>query len=202
MKHATSRLLFAYWDGLRGERPPPERAQIEPGQIRPRLGDTFILALESGSDPSFRLAGTRVCALFGRDLKGVSLAQLWPGDRRAELDQLIDLVANDTAGIVAGFVGSSQLGSPIALELILLPLKHRGATDRRAIGALSPSSVPSWLGLAPLDSLEMRSLRVINGSGQSADSPELMAIGATRPSRRYPFVVLQGGRDGGPTGRL
>ena len=61
MKHATSRLLFAYWDGLRGDRAAPERSQIEPGQIRHILADTFILAIEPDGQAEFRLAGTRAC---------------------------------------------------------------------------------------------------------------------------------------------
>ena len=42
MKHATTRMLFAYWDTLRGERAAPDRGEIEPGEIRHILADTFI----------------------------------------------------------------------------------------------------------------------------------------------------------------
>ena len=70
MKHAASRELYAYWEERRGQRPAPERADIEPGAIRQALSDTFILELEAADGHSFRLAGTRVCALFGRELKG------------------------------------------------------------------------------------------------------------------------------------
>ena len=45
MKHATSRMLFAYWDALRGERSSPERGAINPGAIRHILADTFILEI-------------------------------------------------------------------------------------------------------------------------------------------------------------
>ena len=69
MKHAASRELYAYWEGKRGSRPAPERAEIDPGAIRGALGDTFILALDRGAGHPLRLAGTRVCALFGREIK-------------------------------------------------------------------------------------------------------------------------------------
>jgi hypothetical protein len=191
MKHATSRLLFAYWDGLRGDRAAPERSQIEPGQIRHILADTFILAIEPDGQAEFRLAGTRACALFGRDLKGVRFADLWPADRRAEADQLIDLVSNDTVGAVAGMVGQTELASVIGLELLLLPLRHHGATNRRAVGALSPSAIPSWLGLTPLESLDMRSLRVVGDARPGR--PGLGDIGPGAASKRRRFVVLDGG---------
>ena len=45
MKHSTSRMLFSYWDALRGERAAPERSEIEPGEIRHILADTFILEI-------------------------------------------------------------------------------------------------------------------------------------------------------------
>ena len=70
MKHPASRRLFSYWEELRGKRPAPERAEIEPGAIRQILSEAFIVALDPAAGYSFRLAGTRVCALFCRELKG------------------------------------------------------------------------------------------------------------------------------------
>ena len=70
MKHTSTRELFAYWDRRRGRRPAPERGEIEPGPIRRVLGDTFILSFDEPAGHPFRLAGTRVCALFCRELKG------------------------------------------------------------------------------------------------------------------------------------
>jgi hypothetical protein len=191
MKHTTSRLLFSYWDALRGDRAAPERSQIEPGQIRHILADTFILGVEPDSRATVRLAGTRMCALFGRDLKGMNFSELWPGDRCAEPDQLIELVGSDTVGAVAGMVGESELGSVIGLELLLLPLRHHGATNRRMIGAISPSAVPSWLGLSALQSVELRSLRVIGNTTPGRTS--FGEVGPSAASKRHRFVVLDGG---------
>ena len=70
MKHAASRELYAYWQEKRGARPAPERTDIEPGAIRAVLADAFILALDRGAGHPIRLAGTRMCALFGREIKG------------------------------------------------------------------------------------------------------------------------------------
>ena len=78
MKNASTRLVFEYWDGLRGERAAPERGEIEPGALRHALADTFVLENEP-IGPVFRLAGTRLCALFGREQRGRAFAALWPG---------------------------------------------------------------------------------------------------------------------------
>ena len=75
MKHAASRELYAYWEEKRGTRPAPERAEIEPGAIRGVLSDAFILAIDRSAGHPIRLAGTRVCALFDREIKGRSFPQ-------------------------------------------------------------------------------------------------------------------------------
>jgi hypothetical protein len=164
MKHATSRMLFSYWDGLRGERAAPERGDIEPGAIRHVLADTFILGIAPQAGATFRLAGTRCSALFGQDLKGRAIHSLWPAAKRSEIDRHVATVTSEMAGLVAGLRGIAENGWSLELELLLLPLRHRGRTDERALGAISPASLPSWVGLIPIVSLETTSLRVINAA--------------------------------------
>ena len=82
MKHAASRELYAYWEERRGRRAAPERAEIEPGAIRGALSDAFILSLDAARGHPLRLAGTRVCALFDRELRGEPFLRLWAADSR------------------------------------------------------------------------------------------------------------------------
>lgn len=186
MKHTTSRMLFAYWDSLRGDRASPTRGELEPTRIRHILADTFILATDPDADATFRLAGTRCTALFGRDLKDTSFAELFPRDDE-EAARLLDIVTADTVGVVAGLRGWTKDAVSLDLELILLPLRHRGLTAARVLGALSPNTVPSWMGLVPLVSLEIRTTRTIGtGTAAAASTPE--------PKARDRFVVLEGGR--------
>jgi hypothetical protein len=186
MRHPTSRILFGYWDGLRGERTAPERGEIEPGAIRHVLADTFILALEGGT-PHFRLAGTRLCALFGGEMKDQPLIDLWQEDGRHDMRRLVEAVMDDAAGVVGGVTGRTRAGHPIDLELLMLPLRHRGKTHSRILGSLSPATVPAWIGLDPVDSLRTLSLRMIwSGSRES--------IALDPAARRRRLVVHEGGR--------
>jgi hypothetical protein len=191
MRHATSRLLFAYWDALRGERAAPERRQIEPGKIRQILADTFILGCGPDTPPAFRLAGTRCSALFGGDLKGTQLAPLWDPSSRAEADEIVRLVTCETVGVAAGLVGETEIGSALALELLLLPLRYRGSSGIRALGALSPTSIPSWLGLVPVVSLKVRSMKVVRSA--DADAATIRPGGPLLADKRSRFKVLEGG---------
>ncbi len=194
MKHATSRMLFAYWDALRGERAAPDRGEIQPGAMRHILADTFILAREDDRIATFRLAGARICALMGRNLRDVPLRDLWAKAEDEDAERLADIVLEDTAGVVAGLQAWNHNGSELPMELVMLPLRHRGRTHDRLIGALSPATVPSWAGLVPLCRLSIRSLRIIEPSPVPACDESIGFNLPTSDERRRMFVVHEGGR--------
>jgi hypothetical protein len=188
MKNAASRMLHAHWDGLRGARAAPDRGQIEPGGIRHILADAFLLEVDPGARAaSIRLAGTRICALFGRELRGAPFAALWGEPSAARPWRLVETVVEETAGLVAGLDARTGDGDALQLEMLLLPLRHRGKTHSRIIGTLSATRAPAWIGLKPVERLETVSLRILV-TGAAPDLP------ATEPVRRHGFVVHQGGR--------
>lgn len=98
MKHASSALVLDYWNDRRRHRPAPERGDIDPGEIRQALGDTFMLAADFVDELRFRLAGTRVCALFGREIKGEAFTALFNDDSRRQIDELIAVVTHEAVG--------------------------------------------------------------------------------------------------------
>ncbi|MGH1570833.1 PAS domain-containing protein [Methylobacterium sp. P31] len=198
MKHPTSRMLHTYWERLRGERAAPERAEIEPGEIRHLLADSLILELDMAArSATIRLAGTRVCALYGRELKGEPFARLW-GSQAPDPWRIIEIVANDTLGVVAGLRGTNVAGEAADLELLLLPLRHRGRTQVRALGTLSLEGTPPWIGLRPLVDAATTSLRILPGRRSEATPPPRPAARASAgypgPVRRGHLLVHAGGR--------
>src|SRR5262245_848941 len=146
MKTAPTRRMYAYWNARRGSRLAPERGDIEPGVIREILGDSFIVSFDADGDHPFRLAGTRVCALFGHELKGKPFIQFWDLASRNTLRTLAASVADEGGAIVAGVGARTAQGSRADLELLLLPLYHCGSMRRRMLGVLAPITVPYWLG--------------------------------------------------------
>lgn len=204
MKHKASRDLYAYWNALRGERPAPERNQIDPGAIRTALGDTIILSQERGRDAQFRLAGTRVCALFCRELKNMSFEPLFDERSRREIADIVSEANTDFTGLVAGLSANVADAPSIPVELLLLPIFQRGTTDGRLIGVLAPAAAPYWLGVKPVQSLTLNSWRHVSPQLDAItvpkyfDLPELSetpATAATAPAaRQRAFVVFNGGR--------
>src|SRR5260370_2843800 len=125
MKHPSNREFFAYWNEKRGEARAPDRSEIEPGAVRELLGDIFVLSYDGAAGHPFRVAGTRVCALLGRDLKDRSFSALFAPDARREIEKIIAVVAAEMLAAVAGLSASSEDGSPAHLYLLLLPFSAR-----------------------------------------------------------------------------
>jgi hypothetical protein len=194
MKHASSRELFAYWTARRGTRPAPERSEIEPAAIRRALGDVFILAFDRDAGHPFRLAGTRVCALFGRELRGQSFLELWDADSRAALTDLTSTVGEETIGAVASVSAQTAEGWTQGLELLVLPLRQRGEARARMIGVLAPFSVPFWLGAAHLEGLTLGTVRHLDPLLEAPSVARLVAGAEAVNGQHGIFVVHEGGR--------
>ena len=138
MKHPSSRGFFAYWDAKRGDARAPDRSEIEPSAVRELLGDIFVLSYDSDPGFPFRVAGTRVCALLGRDLKDQSFSALFAPDGRREIEDIVTVVAEEMLAAIAGITATSQNGRPAHLELLLLPFNTRAHAPISLTGVLAP----------------------------------------------------------------
>ena len=195
MKHASSALVLDYWNDRRRHRAAPERGDIDPGEIRQALGDTFMLAADFVDELRFRLAGTRVCALFGREIKGESFTAMFNEDSRRQIDELIAVVNNEAVGAIAGLLATTADGAETDVEMLLLPRAHTGQARIRAIGVLAPLSPPYWLGEKPVVDMSLRTLRHLGDD--SGDAPRVVSGLGSRV--RHGFVVYRGGREAAPT---
>jgi len=188
MKHHTTQELFNYWTRKRGRRRAPVRSDIDPADIRRILPDTFILTADFVNEIRVRLAGTRVCALFAREIKGETFDDLWSEACHEQAHDLVAAVVNENAGVVAGVLGRTEQGAEIELELLLLPLAFDGRTRVRAIGALAPAATPVWLGIRPVTALDLGTFRHL---GIPSDTHPGSA--RAEPRLRHGFRVYSGG---------
>jgi hypothetical protein len=138
MKHPSSREFFAYWDAKRGDARAPDRSEIEPGAVRELLGDIFVLSYENEAGYPFRVAGTRVCALLGRDLKDTGFSTLFAPDSRREIEDIISYVAEEMLSAIVGITATSDEGTTAHLELLLLPFNNRAHAPISLTGVLAP----------------------------------------------------------------
>ena len=138
MKHPSSRAFFAYWDRQRGDARAPHRSALEPGPVRELLGDIFVLSYAPQTGFPIRVAGTRVCALLGRDRKGDSFTDLFAPESRAPMSEMLGVVADELLVAVAGVSGINGHGAKVSLELLLLPFRTRAHTPLSLTGLLIP----------------------------------------------------------------
>jgi hypothetical protein len=197
MKHPSTRAVYEYWNQRRGSRPAPERGDIDPTHIRYALGDTFMLAADFVDELRFRLAGTRVCALFCREIKGEAFAEIWNIESRKAVDELMTLMNEENAAAVAGLIAHTEEGNTAELELLLLPLAHSGHARIRALGVLAPTVPPYWLGAQAVSGLELMTVRHIGPELKARSVPRFGRAAADR-RLRHGFVVYRGGRETPP----
>ena len=91
----------------------------------------------------FRVAGTRVCALLGRDLKDRSFSALFAPDDRREIEEIIAVVAEEMLAAVAGITATSRRRLAGASGIAAVAVQHpRARPDKpdRVAGAVRKRS--------------------------------------------------------------
>jgi len=188
MTHPSIRRLFEYWNERRGNRLAPEREDIEPDSIRHVLADAFILSFDPSRRHPFRIAGTRVCALFRRELKGEGFLDLWSETTGTDIRTLLTLVADQLVGVLADVaaMGMTGTGTTVNLELLLLPLNHHGRANAQLLGALVPCEMPPWPGAHSLSDLNVVTHRYLGPAAAMKLHP--------RPRISSSRGIMSGGR--------
>ncbi len=171
MKHKKTVKLYNYWNELRGNLPAPRRSALDPQLISGLLGDLFILERKSPVEYFFRLAGTRLCSAYGRELRGQSLTRFWPECDRESIETLLYSITEDATAAVVGIQAQSAAGNHLPLEMLLLPLFQDNGKLTRVLGGLVPLESAYWIGVDPLVRQSVRSLRLIWPDQKPAQTP-------------------------------
>jgi hypothetical protein len=207
MKQKSLHTLYSYWNQVRAGRLAPQRLDIEPSRIAGILSETFMLERVDAGTYQFRLAGTRLCELFGMELRGKNFLDGWDKNDRATLERLLTTIGEQGAGATLAIEGSSDVRHSVEIEAMLLPLLHGGNKISRIIGVMSTTSTPHWLSNEPLRSRHLmrhqliwpdgRPHSIIERSGGQApfQPPPAAALRVVATARRR-FRVVEGGRAG------
>jgi len=173
----------------------PERSDIQPANCRELLGDMFILDIDNGLY-NFRLAGTRLCSIFGKELKGDSFVETLNDQDHSVAENWVDQMAHDDFTTLICAEGVTATGKVLPLETLLLPLNHFDKRSRRLLGITIPLEVPYWMGEEPIIEVKILSVRVLrpweedgqlDSQSENASQP---AIGIETPMPRSPTVPL------------
>lgn len=71
--------MFSYWNSLKGEAPAPPRGKIDPGHMKRLLPTVSLVDVLRGDglDYRVRLAGTGLYNVYGREITGLTLAEIY-----------------------------------------------------------------------------------------------------------------------------
>ena len=206
MKQKSPATLYGYWNDLRAGRVAPRRLEVEPSRIASILSETFMLERVNASDYPYRLAGTRLCELFGTELRCSNFLSGWQEADRAGLARQLALICEQGAVIALEVETAGAARHALEFEAILLPLLHTGNSINRIIGAMCLTSPAPLLGGEPAGRLRLRQYQVIWPDGRPCaplepcgvtaplSAPQSLPAPPSPKAERPQLRVLDGGR--------
>ena len=196
MRHKNTKQMLNYWMDLFWEAGNltesssplvwPERSAIQPTQFRTLLGNMFILEHKEGNT-HYRLAGTTLCSIFGRELKRETFVEAFVGQDRRSAENWVHRLGLDDYVVLLCSKGENAEGQMVNMETLLLPLSQHGERGNRILGITTPCSDTIWLGTKPIIAQHIKSVRVLrpweNMAGPGLN-PSLLGQRPIEQSRR------------------
>lgn len=161
MRTPLSASLFQYWTELRAGRPMPLRTQIDPASLASILPDLFILEAEADGDHRLRLAGTRVCTLFGRELRGTPFSRLWRRDQHRQTARTARRVLEEARPMSLAAAATTLHDDRLRFDIPLFPLADPDGQPTRLLGAMDMIGLQMSEAALPISVLEQTGLSVI-----------------------------------------
>ena len=126
----------AYWEDLRGGRPAPARAEIDPRPLADALNVLFIAERIAPGVARLRLCGQHFSDLLGMEPRGMPLSVLFTAAARDDLARALEQVARG-ARVALPLRAEKGLGRP-GLDglLALMPLADAQGRITRILGVL------------------------------------------------------------------
>ncbi len=191
--------LRAYWEALRPPGGLPDRAAIDPRGLLDILDRVFLVERIGPGTTRLRLAGSRLCDLFGIDLRGMPLTGLFAPDARDAAAAAADRVFDDPAILTLSLRAPAGDGA-----LLMLPVAGRSGAPDHALGCLvcPPRGWRRPGRFAVRGVLHERLALPDAAAGAPAPAQHMPGfadrappfIAAPAPTRRTHLRVLEGGR--------
>lgn len=162
MKHPSTIAIFSEWQRLafavNDTLQAPQRGSLSPRRLGRHLSELFLLEMDQSCEPVFRLAGTQICKIFGRELRATTFFSLWPDQDRPALEEMIDNVNQLLIPALSHHYGISFAGRRLSFEMLLAPLASSTQQKINVLGSLSLLDDVSWAGSDPLILADLRKI--------------------------------------------
>lgn len=198
MRHKTTETVYQYFNDLRGNRPAPLRSEIDPAALKSVLPDLFILEKVRDGTVRFRLAGTRVCLILGREMRDRAFVDIWHATVRHRMRLAADAVIASRSALEIAVTAVDEEENALSLEMLMLPLFSRPDQCDRIFGSLVPfDNVPALE--SQIRHLEPADLVFVPGAPRTAAGSLMQGRAPTASlgqmlNRPTYLRVFQGGR--------
>jgi hypothetical protein len=137
MRNRTIQTVFGYFNRIRNGRPAPLRADIDPVELKTVLPRIFILEMNRSGAIGFRLAGTRICSIMGRELRGEDFNMIWCKTDRHRMKLAAEAVLANQTPLLVELRAIAEDDAEARLEMLLLPLYSAPGVCDRLLGCLA-----------------------------------------------------------------
>lgn len=129
----------AYWEALRGDRPMPDRSEIDPRGIEGALPHAMMLEPVAPGIARFRVAGTGLYRIMGMDVRGMPLSAFFLPEARETLADVVQRIAARPAAATLTLCSPGRIGrAALDARLWLAPLRCPRLDAVRLFGCLEP----------------------------------------------------------------
>lgn len=142
LTHPTLRAFYDYWLSLPADRGLPGRRHVDPWTIRALLPWLFMLDVEAPPPHArfrWRLAGTGIVSLTGRELTGKTLQQALPERADTLVTHFSQVVTWRRPNYHRCALPSADGGEQQPIERLTCPLAKDGQTVNMLIGVICPT---------------------------------------------------------------
>ena len=190
--HPGSRTIFRHWEAIRGEAPAAHRDDLDLRQLGRYVSWLFIMEHSSRANGYvWRLAGSKICELWRRELTGSDVLAGWDRFERETVRRLLDGVRENFQPCSLRLRLSTSLGQLIDTEIIALPLHARDGHSVHIFGGAMPFRETGILGYDRITGVELASGRTI----WTEPIPGVQTGDAPRPRAYAPLRLVAGGHD-------
>ncbi len=197
--HPLTQELFRYWRSLcADDGRPPRRSALDlrrMGRSLPWLGLIAPGGISGG--PFWRLAGSGLRTLWGRDLTGEEALADWPDFERRTMLRLLGRLFGENRPFVARLTLKGGGEAPdLPVEILALPLRGDKDGGTQALLAMIPQASTRFLDPRPGRSAQLAFLRTLPPEPTFHEGAHTEAPAAPAGARGAHLRVIEGGRGG------
>lgn len=160
--HPGSRRLFSHWESLRAERAYPTREEFTFEPIKDLLPDLLILDRDHlRNSYRYRLAGSRVCGMFGKNLTSSDALSNWESFEKNIIAKQLNAAFVQFQPSLIRMRLTTDTGQIVAVEFIALPIQLRGSDRMQLVGGMFAFRDSRNLGHSAIVAQELASARMI-----------------------------------------